>query len=120
MPEWKNIFNENQVQSLIAYLRFLSRSKHKLMGDPDQGMKIYHKYCDVCHGVDGDGDGVMTQLIGITPMDHTNPNEINSLSNKDIINSILEGKGRFMPAWEGVLTQSDVESLVSYIRLLSQ
>ena len=34
--------------------------------------------------------------------------------------SILDGKGRFMPAWRGILSDSDVEGLVSYIRLLSQ
>ena len=119
MPEWKDVFSEAQVKALIAYLRFLGRSKHELMGDPEHGMQLYQKYCHVCHGVDGDGDGIMTKLMGIMPMDHTNPNETNSLSNKEIANSILNGKARFMPAWRGILSQTDVEALVSYIRLLS-
>ncbi len=63
------------------------------MGDPVVGMKLYHTYCQVC-----DGEGIMAQLMGITPIDHTNPNETNPLSNADIINSILKGKGRYMPA----------------------
>jgi cbb3-type cytochrome c oxidase subunit III len=120
MPEWKDVFTETQVKALIAYLRFLSRSKHELMGDPEHGMQLYQKYCQVCHGVEGDGDGIMTSLMGIMPMDHTNPNETNSLSNEEIANSILDGKSRFMPAWRGILNQDDVEALVSYIRLLSQ
>ncbi len=120
MPEWKDVFSESQVKALIAYLRFLGRSKYDLMGDPDAGMQLYQKYCHVCHGVEGDGEGIMTELMGITPMDHTNPNETNSLNNEDLVNSILDGKGRFMPAWRGILSQSDVEALVSYIRLLSQ
>lgn len=119
MPEWKNIFDKTQLTSLIAYLRFMGRSKHRLMGDPKVGLEIYQKYCKVCHGVDGDGDGIMTNLLGISPADHTNPNETNRLSNKEIIESILDGKGRFMPAWRSVLSQSDAEALVSYIRLLS-
>jgi cbb3-type cytochrome c oxidase subunit III len=119
MPEWKDVFTESQVKALIAYLRFLSRSKHDLMGDPELGMELYQKYCQVCHGVEGDGDGIMTSLMGIMPMDHTNPNETNSLSNKEITDSILDGKKRFMPAWRGILNQNDVEALVSYIRLLS-
>ena len=119
MPEWKDVFTESQVKALIAYLRFLSRSKHELMGDPELGMQLYQKYCQVCHGVEGDGDGIMTSLMGIMPMDHTNPNETNSLSNKEIVSSILDGKKRFMPAWRGILNQNDVEALVSYIRLLS-
>jgi len=119
MPEWGDIFDAAQLDSLIAYLRFMSNSKFKLMGDPKVGHEIYQKYCYVCHGVEGDGDGIMINLIGISPMDHTNPNEANSLTNKDIINSVLNGKGRFMPAWKGILTQEDAEALVSYIRLLS-
>ena len=119
MPEWKNVFTESQVKALIAYLRFLSRSKHKLMGDPELGMQLYQKYCQVCHGLEGDGNGIMTKLMGIMPMDHTNPNETNSLSNEEIASSILDGKQRYMPVWRGILKQNDVEALVSYIRLLS-
>lgn len=119
MPEWKDIFNESQLDSIIAYLRFMSNTKYQLMGDPKKGMQLYQQYCHVCHGVDGDGDGIMTNLIGISPMDHTNPNETNHLTNADIIKSILDGKGRFMPAWRGILNQSDAEALASYIRLLS-
>ena len=119
MPEWKDVFSETQVKALIAYLRFLGSSKHDLMGDPETGMQLYEKYCQVCHGVEGDGDGIMTNLMGIMPMDHTNPNETNSLDNEALVESILDGKGRFMPAWRGILNQADVEALVSYIRLLS-
>jgi cbb3-type cytochrome c oxidase subunit III len=119
MPEWKDVFNESQITALIAYLRFLSRTKHDLMGDPEVGLQLYQKYCQVCHGVEGEGDGIMTKLMGIKPMDHTNPNETNSLDNEAIVRSILDGKGKFMPAWRGILSQTDVEALVSYIRLLS-
>ena len=119
MPEWKDIFNESQLKSLIAYLRFLGSARHELMGDPKVGMQLYQEYCQVCHGVEGDGDGIMTQLMGIMPMDHTNPNETNRLNNMELVKSILDGKGRFMPAWRDILSQSDVEALVSYIRLLS-
>ncbi len=120
MPAWKDIFDDDQLDSLIAYLRFLSRSRHPLMRDPEHGMKLYQTYCHVCHGVDGDGDGVMTKLIGMRPMDHTNAIQTDALDNQELIRSILDGKGAFMPAWRGILTEDDVESLVSYIRLLSQ
>jgi len=120
MPEWKDVFNESQVNALIAYLRFMGSAKHSLMGDPEVGLQLYQKYCKVCHGEEGDGDGIMTNLMGIMPMDHTNPNETNRLDNKELAKSILDGKGKFMPPWRGILSQSDVEALVSYIRLLSR
>lgn len=120
MPEWKEVFSESQVRALIAYLRFLGKGKHALMGDPEVGRNIYQTYCHVCHGEEGDGDGIMTKLMGIAPMDHTNPNVTDALDNQQLISGILDGKGRFMPAWRGILSQVEVEALVSYIRLLSQ
>jgi cbb3-type cytochrome c oxidase subunit III len=120
MPDWAGVFTENEIGALIAYLRFLSTSKHELMGDPEEGFRIYQKYCQVCHGEDGSGDGVMTELMGMEPMDHTNPVVMNRLSNDELILSILDGAGVFMPAWEGILSKSEVEALVSYIRLLAQ
>lgn len=119
MPDWKDVFDDYQVDALIAYLRFLGRTKHGLMGDPEVGMQIYDKYCQVCHGEEGGGDGIMTRLMKIKPMDHSNPNETNRLDNDDLVRSILDGRRRFMPAWRGIRSQGDVEALVSYIRLLA-
>ena len=119
MPEWKDIFSDVQLDALIAYLRFLSSSKHGLMGDPVEGLQLYRQYCQVCHGEYGEGDGIMTSLVGMLPMDHSNPNETNRFSNDELVSSILAGRGKYMPAWEGILSRSEVEALVSYIRLLS-
>jgi len=119
MPEWQGVFTDGQVDALIAYLRFLGAAKHGLMGDPVVGRRLYAQYCAACHGEDGDGNGIMSKLIAMSPMDHTNPNETNRLSNGDIVKSILGGQGKYMPAWQDILSQAEVEALVSYIRLLS-
>jgi len=94
MPEWKDVFNDSQIDALIAYLRFLSSFKHGLMGDPEVGMRIYQKYCQVCHGAEGAGDGIMTKLMKIKPMDHSNPNETNPLDNDELARSIPKGHKR--------------------------
>ena len=119
MPQWKDHLSEQQIDALIAYLRFLGRSKHELMGDPEDGMRLYQKYCHACHGTEGEGDGIMTKLMDIEPMDHSNPNETDPLDNEHLVKSILDGDGKYMPAWRGILSQEDVEALVSYIRLLA-
>lgn len=62
----------------------------------------------------------MTKLIDLEPADHTNSETMNRLSNEDLITYILEGNGEYMPGWEGILDQEEIEVLVSYIRLLSQ
>ncbi|MCB1775206.1 MAG: c-type cytochrome [Gammaproteobacteria bacterium] len=120
MPKWHEVFSEEQLDSLIAYLRFLTRKQHDLMGDPRVGEQLYQAYCQSCHGEEGDGNGIMTDLLRINPMDHTNPNVTNALSNEQLLDAILNGKGRYMPGWKGILDQKDAEALVSYIRLLSQ
>lgn len=119
MPQWKEIFSETQLDALIAYLRFLGNSKHTMMGDPVKGMSLYRLYCTVCHGEEGEGDGIMITLMNISPMDHTNMNETNRLSNREMGQRILDGSEKFMPAWRGILGRDDVDALVSYIRLLS-
>jgi len=119
MPNWKGVFTDRQIDALIAYLRFLGNSKYGLMGDPVKGRDLYQQYCQVCHGEDGDGEGILTKLIKIHPADHTNSTEMDEFSNEQLLDNILTGKGKYMPAWEGILTRQEVEQLVSYIRLLS-
>ena len=61
----------------------------------------------------------MVKLLGIAPMDHTSADVTDPLDNVRLMTSILDGKGRFMPAWRGILSQREAEALVSYIRLLA-
>lgn len=118
MPEWKDVLSDREIESLVAYLRFLSASKHPLMGNPEKGRNLYSRYCRACHGDEGEGDGVMTSLIDMKPKDHTNSLSMNEISNLEMIRAIKNGKGNYMPAWEGTISNDEVEALVSYIRLL--
>ncbi len=120
MPNWGEVFSDQQIDALIAYLRYLSTSKFDMMGDPEKGALLYGKYCAVCHGEEGYGDGVMTEILDLEPLDHTNPVVMNRMTNEDMIEAILSGNGEYMPAWEGILEREEVEALVSYIRLLTQ
>jgi mono/diheme cytochrome c family protein len=120
MPKWGSILDTDQLSALIAYLRYLSTTEHALPGDPELGHALYKKYCATCHGKDGDGNGAMSKLIGITPIDHTNPRKTENMDNQMLAKSILEGKGNYMPAWRGILANNEIDALVSYIRLLSQ
>ncbi len=120
MPNWGEVLSESQIEALIAYLRFLSTAQHEMMGDPVEGRDLYQKYCTVCHGEEGYGDGVMTQILELEPMDHTDPVAINKMSNEDIFVAIKEGNGQYMPGWKGILDDEEIEALVSYIRMLTQ
>ncbi len=120
MPNWGKVLSDQQIDALIAYMRYLGTSKHELLGDPLLGAELYGNYCAVCHGEEGYGDGVMTQILDMEPLDHTNPVAMNPMTNEELIQAIMTGNGEYMPGWEGLLSQEDVEALVSYIRLLTQ
>jgi cbb3-type cytochrome c oxidase subunit III len=120
MPSWSGLFTSEQMDALIEYLRLLSTSKYDPTGNPESGIVLYQQYCQSCHGVDGSGDGIMTRLVSMEPMDHTDPVAMNRLSNDDLLDSILNGAGEYMPAWRGILSESEVEALISHIRLLAQ
>lgn len=57
MPQCGRVLPEQQIQSLVSYLRFLHRSRHPLVGNPEQGRELYGRYCVACHGADGKGHG---------------------------------------------------------------
>ncbi len=120
MPEWSSVFDETQIDALIAYLRFLSTSKQDLMGDPEAGQVLYRKYCLACHGEEGYGDGDMTRLLKMEPRDLSEPAAMNALSNEELVARIVDGAGKLMPAWEGILDDAEIAALVCYIQLLAQ
>jgi len=122
MPRWGLAIPGPQIQSLVSYVRLLHDSKQKVIGNPDVGRKIYEGTCSACHGANGKGDGIMTNVLPMEPADHTNADKMGKMSNEKLINVITNGTSgpkSFMPAYKGSLSKGDIESLVGYIRLLS-
>ncbi|MCH7700965.1 MAG: c-type cytochrome [Planctomycetes bacterium] len=93
-------------------------------GDPYlvRGGELYGKYCTVCHGEQGDGDGKFAYLMNPRPRNFqqgdfklaTTRNQIPSES--DLLRTISNGMpGSAMPPW-GHLPQSDLLALTRYVR----
>jgi len=121
MPKWGRVLSDPDIDALVAYVRFLQRSKFPLMGDPEVGKAIYDRYCSVCHGMSGRGDGPMTAVMPIQPADHTTSLLVERLNNNELMDYISKGGGgdSYMPGWKGTLSQDELAGVVSYIRLLS-
>lgn len=121
MPKWGKLIPEPQIRSLVAYVRFLHRSKHPMIGDAEAGKRIYEAHCAPCHGEKGKGDGVLVSIMSIKPADHSNAAKMDLLTNAQLIDIVTDGKGKdsYMPAWKGILSQQEIEAAVSYIRFLS-
>ena len=119
MPRWGMAISGPQIKSLVAYVRFLHNSNYEVLGDPEVGKQIYLKSCAACHGPNGKGDGVMTNVLSMQPADHSNTGKMGEVSNATLLNVVSEGANGYMPAWKSILSEEEIRSVVGYIRLLS-
>jgi mono/diheme cytochrome c family protein len=92
--------------------------------DNEQGKRIYRENCAPCHGEAGKGDGVGARSLPVRPADHTNPAVMNSRSDAFLRDVIAKGGkamglSSFMPAWQGIFKDKEIEDLVAYIRGLA-
>jgi mono/diheme cytochrome c family protein len=70
-----------------------------------KGAKIYENNCSTCHGDDlVNNSGIAFDLRRLHADEHPR-----------FVNSVLHGKNA-MPAWQGKLTDEQIESLWAYIR----
>ncbi len=121
MPQWGLAIPHTQIRSLVTYVRYLHSSKHPVSGNPQMGKQVYDNNCTICHGPDGKGKGTITKVYDMEPADHTNASSMNRMSNEKIHSIISNGtKGaKLMPGWKDILSDKEIEDVISYIRLLS-
>lgn len=86
-----------------------------------QGKQLYTKYCAVCHGQEGKGDGFNAFNLDTKPRDFTDSIYMNALSDERLIETINEGgrgvnRSSLMPSWNGSLKSVEIDYVVSYIR----
>ncbi len=88
-----------------------------------QGKHLYTKYCAVCHGEEGKGDGFNAFNLDPKPRDLTDSKYMTALNDERLIETINEGgrgvnKSPLMPSWGGRLTEEEIRYIVSYLRTL--
>jgi mono/diheme cytochrome c family protein len=75
-------------------------------GDVDQGRDTYHELCATCHGRDMINAGTLSFDLRKFPKDDA----------ERFKTSVLNGKGRAMPAWADKLSDEDVANLWAYVK----
>jgi len=90
-----------------------------------KGKILFEKYCAVCHGREGRGDGFNAWNLDPRPRDFTDARYMDALSDERLAETIREGgrgvnKSVLMPAWGGTFTEAQIEDLVSYLRTFAR
>ncbi len=80
----------------------------------ESGKKLYSDKCEMCHGEKADGTGEMAAMLDTKPANLTDPKGVGKLTDKEIFNTITEGKGA-MPRFSDT-AEKDRWNLVNYIR----
>jgi mono/diheme cytochrome c family protein len=92
-------------------------------GSAAEGEKLYKHYCAPCHGMKGDGRGFNADSLDPKPANHTDAAEMSKRTDEKLFDTIYGGgkevaKSTYMPPWGYTFTESQIDSLVLYIRKL--
>jgi mono/diheme cytochrome c family protein/uncharacterized membrane protein len=75
---------------------------------------LYRRRCVKCHGAEGTGNKSRERLPEIP--DFTNASWQTRQPDSKLLSSILDGKGKEMPAWRGKISQEQARALASHVR----
>ncbi|MGE4606124.1 MAG: c-type cytochrome [Myxococcota bacterium] len=92
------------------------------------GKELYEDKCSQCHGAEGDGQGLMADLLDPRPRDfrraiykirRTPQGELPI--DEDLFLIVSNGMpGTSMPAWRGLLSDAEIWQLVDYLKTFSE
>jgi len=79
------------------------------------------KYCAVCHGTEGKGDGFNSYNLDTKPGDFTDSTYMRALSDSRLFETISEGgrgvrKSPLMPSWGATLSKDDILKAIYYLK----
>lgn len=90
-----------------------------------QGKRAYDRYCAVCHGVAGGGDGFNSYNLDPRPRSLADSTYMHAISDATLAETISRGgrgvnKSVLMPAYQSTLRPEQIQSLVTYIRTFAR
>jgi len=89
--------------------------------EESQGALLYGKYCAVCHGEQGKGDGFNAYNLDPHPRDFSDSTYMKALSDDQVLRTISGGgrnvnKSPLMPAYGWTLSKQQIRYVMAYIR----
>jgi cytochrome c oxidase cbb3-type subunit III len=113
------------VASPLLLIALFLGSRGVLAAEPEgnalRGAAVFQKYCVLCHGASGHGDGRAAALQKARPADLT----LSDRSDAYKLQIIREGgvalqRSTSMPPWSDVLSESQIRDVVAYLRTLTR
>ena len=78
---------------------------------------LYHNYCSVCHGEQGDGQSRAGGSLKPAPRDFTTPKALQEMTRDRMIAAVKVGvPGTAMVAWAAQLSDPQIVGVVDYVR----
>jgi mono/diheme cytochrome c family protein len=78
---------------------------------------LYHNYCSVCHGDQGDGQSRARNSLKPSPRDFTTPQSAQELTRDRMIAAVKTGvPGSAMVGWQSQLSDDQIAKVVDYVR----
>jgi mono/diheme cytochrome c family protein len=124
MPAFGDKINREKAQALVEYIRQFDPERSKpaasppkepaQAAEPGAGKTLYQQKCARCHGADGVGNEARDTAPAIP--DFTRHPWHERRGDAQITASILNGKGKEMPAFGGKISQDQAKNLVAYLR----
>jgi mono/diheme cytochrome c family protein len=103
--------------------RIASFTPSRLSYEERQGRDLFMKYCSVCHGAQGKGDGFNSFNLDPKPRNLADGVYMNTLLDERIAQTIREGgrgvnRSSLMPSWGERLSKNEILNLVAFVRTL--
>jgi mono/diheme cytochrome c family protein len=82
--------------------------------------KLYSRYCSVCHGINGQGDGFNAFNLDPKPRNFTD-SVFKARMDTILIKEVISGGGgvtglsRMMPMWGNTLSERDISELADFV-----
>jgi mono/diheme cytochrome c family protein len=88
-----------------------------------QGAFLFNRYCAVCHGQEGKGDGFNAFNLDPRPRDLSDSTYMRALGDDQLVHTISGGgrsvnKSPLMPAYGWTLNREQIRELSAYVRTL--
>lgn len=81
-----------------------------------RGESLFQKNCAFCHAADGTSKGWIGSFLEPHPRDLTSREQMKGMTRDRLARSIAQGlPDTSMPAWKHVLSEEDIDALISYI-----